>query len=254
MDLMLSERMKLMREVVSLGRAARMGAKLKVRQPLAKVEIILADRKHQDWLKEHSALIAEELNVKQVEFTEHAERYISYTVLPDLKRLGPRLGKQLAELRQAIAKADAGTLLAQLEAEKQVTLALPSGPVTLDADDLQIRLQAKEGWAAAQGATCVVVLSTELDAILLAEGRSRELVHAIQTQRKEKGCQYTDRIIVGLETDDAELRAAWEQFDDFIQRETLAVRLILGPLPGVEPVDVKLGGVLAKIYIQVVPA
>jgi isoleucyl-tRNA synthetase len=251
-DATLSERMNLMREVVSLGRAARMGAKLKVRQPLAKVEIILADRKHQDWLKEHSALIAEELNVKQVEFSEQAERYISYTVLPDLKRLGPRLGKQLPELRKALAAADAGALLARMDAEKQVTLVLPSGPVTLDAEDLQIRLQAKDGWAAAQGAACVVVLSTELDAALLAEGRSRELVHAIQTQRKEQGCQYTDRIVVGLETDDADLRAASEQFADYIRRETLAIRLVLGPLEGAQAVELKLTGTLVKLYIKVV--
>ncbi len=106
-DVPLSERMNLVREIVSLGRSARMGAKLKVRQPLAKVEVILVDRKHQKWLQEHSSLIAEELNVRQVEFAEKADQYISYTVLPDLKRLGPRLGKQLGELKAALAAADA---------------------------------------------------------------------------------------------------------------------------------------------------
>ena len=119
----LSERMNLVREIVSLGRAARMGAKLKVRQPLAKVEVILADRTHQAWLEEHAALIAEELNVKQVEFTEQADQYITYTVLPDLKRLGPRLGKQLPELKKALAAADAGALLGPTgEPSKSVTL------------------------------------------------------------------------------------------------------------------------------------
>ena len=158
----------------------------------------------------------------------------------------------MPELRAVLVEADAGALLAGLEAEKQVTLALPSGPVTLDAQDLQIRLQAKQGWAAAQGAACVVVLSTELDGVLLAEGRARELVHAIQTQRKEKDCQYTDRIIVGLQTDDADLRAAWEQFADYIRRETLAVSLVWGPLEGVEAVGLKLAGALIKLYIKVV--
>ncbi len=123
----------LVREIVSLGRSARMGAKLKVRQPLAKVEVILADQTHQAWLEEHAALICEELNVKQVEFAERAEQYITYTVLPDLKRLGPRLGKRLPALRKALAEADGGKLLAELEAEGKVTLALPDGPVALDA-------------------------------------------------------------------------------------------------------------------------
>ena len=94
-DTALSERMAMVREIVSLGRAARMDAKLKVRQPLARVEVVLADAEHQAWLEDHAGLVREELNVKQVEYIQHAEQYINYTVLPDLKRLGPRLGKRL---------------------------------------------------------------------------------------------------------------------------------------------------------------
>jgi isoleucyl-tRNA synthetase len=251
-DLALSQRMHLVREIVSLGRAARMGAKLKVRQPLAKVEVILVDRKHQGWLQEHSSLIAEELNVKQVEFSEQADQYISYSVLPDLKRLGPRLGKQLPELRKALAQADAGGLLSRLEAEKQVTLPLPGGDVTLDAQDLQIRLQAKEGWAAAQGTASVVVLSTDVDELLLSEGLAREIVHAVQTRRKDINCQYTDRIIIGLETDAVPLRNAAERFSTYIQSETLATRLVAGPLAKVEPIELKLGSAQVKLYVQVV--
>ena len=71
-----------------------------MRQPLAKVEGILADRKQQPWLEDHVGLIREELNVKQVEFAAKADQYISYTVLPDLKRLGPRLGKRLPALKK----------------------------------------------------------------------------------------------------------------------------------------------------------
>ena len=149
----LSARMNLVREIVSLGRAARMGAKLKVRQPLAKVEVILADRTHQAWLEEHAALIAEELNVKQVEFAEQADQYITYTVLPDLKRLGPRLGKQLPALQaRRWPRPTPRALLAQLEADRQGDARrCPTGRSTLDAQDLQVRLQAKAGWAAAQG-------------------------------------------------------------------------------------------------------
>ncbi|MGD9127567.1 MAG: isoleucine--tRNA ligase, partial [Planctomycetia bacterium] len=86
----LSEQMALAREIVSLGRSARMGAKLKVRQPLAKVEMILADAKHADWLMRHESLICDELNVKSAEIAKDPEQYISYTVLPDLKKLGPK--------------------------------------------------------------------------------------------------------------------------------------------------------------------
>ena len=118
-DEQLSERMKLVREIVSLGRSARMANKLKVRQPLAKVEVILADATHQAWLEEHAELMREELNVKQVEFTEDAEQYITYPVLPNFKRLGPRLGKLLPACKAALGKADGGKLLAELTATRQ---------------------------------------------------------------------------------------------------------------------------------------
>ena len=117
-DEQLSERMSLVREIVSLGRSARMAAKLKVRQPLAKVEVMLADATHQPWLEQHAELIAEELNVKQVEFADQADEYITYTVLARLKRLGPRLGKQLPAVKKALAEADGGELMAELRSER----------------------------------------------------------------------------------------------------------------------------------------
>jgi isoleucyl-tRNA synthetase len=249
-DAELSQRMSLMREIVSLGRAARMGAKLKVRQPLAKVEVILVER--EPWLQAHAALIAEELNVKQVEFSEKADQYISYSVLPDLKRLGPRLGKQLPELKKALAQADAGALLARLEKDQSVTLHLPGGDVALDALDLQVRLQAREGWAAAQGASSVVVLSTELNDELRAEGLARELVHAIQTARKDLDLQYTDRIVVGLASDDAALLDAARRFAAYIERETLAVEIALGALPDADPLAIKLGPAKVQLYVKAV--
>src|SRR5882757_4090905 len=79
-DEALSARMNLVREISSLGRNARSAASLKVRQPLAKVEVVLADTTHQKWLEEHAGLIAEELNVKQVAFTTRGEDYITYAV------------------------------------------------------------------------------------------------------------------------------------------------------------------------------
>ncbi len=169
-DEQLSERMALVREIVSLGRSARMGAKLKVRQPLELVEVVLADATHRAWLEEHASLICDELNVKRVEFTEKAEQYITYSVLPDLKRLGPRLGKRLPALRKALAEADGGRLLASWRPTATSRSSLPDGPVTLDSDDIQVRLQAKEGWAAAQGHAVVVVLATELTDELIREG------------------------------------------------------------------------------------
>ncbi len=246
----LSQRMEQLREIASLGRAARMEAKLKVRQPLSKVEVVLADTRHQAWLEEHAALIREELNVKQVEFTQQAEKYINYTVLPNLPRLGPRLGKQLPALRKLLTEANPADLLQQLNEQGKVTLELNGEPVELDAEDIQVRLQAKEGWAAAQGKTSVVVLNTELNDDLIHEGIARDVVRIIQDRRKTIGCQLSDRIEVGIETDDASVVSAVEKFRDYIASETLARQLVLEPLAGVEPGDGKAGEARFKAYVR----
>ncbi|MCA9248886.1 MAG: class I tRNA ligase family protein, partial [Planctomycetales bacterium] len=254
-DAALSERMNLVREIASLGRAARMAEKLKVRQPLAKVEVILANDTHRSWLADHAGLIAEELNVKQVEFTQEADQYITYQVLPDFKRLGPRLGKQLPAVKKSLGDADGGKLLAALEASGTVDIQLVDGAsVSLDKDDIQVRLQAKEGWAAAQGKGCVVVLATELTDDLVREGLVRDVVRAIQDQRKETGCEFTDRIELGIVAQSADLTAAVKQFSEYIASETLAVSVAANPIEKVEPKTAKVGGAEVQIFIQVVSA
>jgi isoleucyl-tRNA synthetase len=216
------------------------------------VEVVLADRSQQPWLESHAALIAEELNVKQVDFIQEADQYITYNVLPDLKRLGPRLGKRLPSLRKILSRTDGGSLLAELQSRGQVVFQLDDGPVTLDAADLQVRLQAKEGWAAAQGPGCVVVLSTELSDSLKQEGLARELVHAVQTFRKERNCQYTDRIEVVIDTDSQEVRAAVVAFGDYVRSETLATEIRIESLDGAEASELDLGGHPLKLAIKVV--
>jgi isoleucyl-tRNA synthetase len=252
-DEALSAQMNLVREIASLGLSARMGAKLKVRQPMQKVEVILADRAQQTWLEGHIELLKKELNVKQVEFTQQADHYITYTVLPDLKRLGPRLGRKLPLVKNALSKSDAAKLLAEMESAGRVALKLDDGSdEPLDRDDLQVRLQAKPGWAAAQGKHCVVVLATELTPDLITEGVAREIVHSIQSARKEEDCEYTDRIEVGIVTESAEIHRAVEQFADYVRGETLAVILKLGPIEGVKPIEIKIGEETAQLYIRII--
>ena len=250
----LSAQMNLMREVVSLGRSARMGAKLKVRQPLAKVELCLAQGTHQAWLEQHAGLIREELNVKKVEFATRADDYVAYTVLPDLKKLGPKLGKRLNLVKQSLAKVDAAALLQELETSKQATIELADGPLVLDAEEVQVRLQAKPGWAAAHSGAGVVVVSTEVTPELVAEGLARDFVHSIQNIRKDMSCRYTDRIAIGIVGEAGEAVTALRSFADYVQGETLAISLQFAALSGVEPVEVPVGGTTLQVYVQVSPS
>ncbi|MBX7166978.1 MAG: isoleucine--tRNA ligase [Pirellulales bacterium] len=246
----LSEEMRVVREIVSQGRSARTVARLKVRQPLAGVEIVLSQPEHRAWLESHVPLIREELNVREVEFPASADNYIDYTVLPDLKRLGPRLGKQLPALKQTLAKTDAAALLASLQRDGAVRLDLPGGSVTLDRDDLQVRLQAKAGWAAADGGAAVVVLATELTPELIEEGLAREIVHALQTRRKELECDYVDRIAVGVATASLELRQACTRHREYIMQESLAKQFVETPLDGAEAKPLEIDGHSLTLYVR----
>ena len=247
----LARRMSRVREVVSLGRNARMGAKLKVRQPLAAIQIIPADPSVKEEIAQYVDLVKEELNVKDVVFLEKADEYISYQVSPDLKKLGPKLGKRLPAVRNVLTEADGAALLAEMKRSGAITVDAAGETVQLTEEEVLIRLQAKEGYAAAQGDDCVVLLSTELTEELLREGRARELVRLIQDRRKEMGCEYTDRIVVGIETESDAIRAALESFGDYIKGETLAVKIISEAIEGGEPVEAKADGEKLTIYVKV---
>jgi isoleucyl-tRNA synthetase len=117
---------------------------------------------------------------------------------------------------------------------------------------VQVRLQAKPGWAAAQGSNCVVVLATELTAQLIAEGWVRDLVHSIQAQRKELNLEYTARVELGVVTDDAALGAAVDQFGEYIKSETLAVHLSSSPSQGATPIDLTIGSAPVQLYVRAV--
>ncbi len=250
-DRELTRRMALLREIASLGRSARMNAKLKVRQPLARVEVILADDQEQPWLETHDGLLCEELNVKEVAYTTEGEKYISYAVQPNFKRLGPRVGRRMPAVKQALLATHGASLLNQLRDHGRVTLELEGEPLTLDREDVEVRLQARQGWTAAQGPHVVVVLSTDLTPPLIREGHAQDLKRLVQERRKELRCQYTDRIQVAIQTDQEELWAAVQENRDYLLHETLAVDIRRGTLDGVEPVSCVVADTPVLLFVQV---
>jgi len=183
-------------------------------------------------------VVQDELNIKSMKVLEDKkefEEYVSFTLLPDFKKLGPKLGKKLPAVKEYLSKADGAAMLAELDKDQKTVIKLPDGDVELTNEEIQVRLTAKEGWTAAQGPNCVVVLSTELTEELLSEGRAREVVRLIQDRRKELKLNYTDRIVVGIQTPSRMIGQALHQHIEYIKGETLAVDLKKGQIPDAEP-------------------
>ena len=245
-DTELSASMEVLREIASLGRAARAEAKLKVRLPLSRVEVVLTDDAHVAWLKKHDALVREELNVKSVEYTTEGDEYVEYQVVPNFKRLGPKVGKNVPAVKKALAASDGNALLQAMQKDGSVTLDLNSGPLVLDDQDIEVRLKAREGWAAAQGLECVVVLNTEVTDELRREGIAKDIIRAVQSQRKTIECDYLDRIEVGVVTSDDDVTAAVNEHGEMIAGETLANTVTLAAIESVDPIDAEYGQVFVK--------
>src|SRR4051812_44747700 len=250
-DIALSERMNLVRLISSLGRNARNAATLKVRQPLAKVEVILADTKHQKWLEQHAAVIEEELNVKHLEFCDDPSQYVNHDVVPNFKLLGPRLGKLLPKVKQWLNQQSGAELLANIRDNGKIDLVLDGEAIALSPEEVEVRIRPKPGWTSSNGQGVVVVLSTELTPELIAEGLARDIVRVVQDQRKDINCDYTDRIEVGLVTDAADVNSAIDKFKNYIAQETLASRIKTEPLPGIEPKTASVAGHEIAVYVRV---
>ena len=182
-------------EIVVLGRAARNGSSLKNRQPLAAMYVKLdgtLDAFYTD-------IIRDELNVKKVVFTNEVDDLVTYQFKPQLKTVGPKFGKQLSEIRTALSELDGSAAKKQLDKDGALTLPLPSGDVTLTAEDLLIDAKQKEGFYTVSDRGITVAIDTVLTDELIEEGFIRELISKIQTMRKEAGFNVTDHINVTIE-------------------------------------------------------
>ncbi|MFM7932176.1 MAG: DUF5915 domain-containing protein, partial [Pirellula sp.] len=224
-DVLLNERMGLLRQIASLGRSARMDSKLKVRQPLSRVEVTLASDSHIDWLVSHDDIVREELNVKEIHYTSGSSPFVTYTVQPNFRNLGPRVGPLLPKLKAALGAASGAELMDQMSRNGKIVLVVEGKELELDGQDIQVRLSAKEGWAAAQGKSCVVALNTELTPELIRDGIAKDAIRLIQDLRKRRQCNYTDRIAIKIFTKNPELAQAIEGNIQLIASETLATNL-----------------------------
>jgi isoleucyl-tRNA synthetase len=186
----LEKDMDLVLKVVVMGRAARNAANLKNRQPLAKMFI-----KAPFVLPEYfTEIIEDELNVKAVEFTDDVRAFTTYTFKPQLRTVGPKYGKQLGAIKQALSALDGNAAMDELKSTG--VLKLVDGTVELTEDDLLIEMQQQAGYASESNGDVTVVLDGNLTEELIDEGFEREIISKIQTMRKEAGYEVTDHIAV----------------------------------------------------------
>ncbi len=184
-------------DIVVLGRAARNGSNIKNRQPLNTM-YVQSNKKVEGYFVD---IIRDELNVKNVDFDADAASLVSYVFKPQLKTLGPKYGKNLGEIRNALAELDSSAK-ANLDKDGKITLSLSIGDIDLTADDLLIETKQKEGVFTVSDKGVTVALDTELTPELVEEGFVKELISKIQTMRKDSDFNVTDRIVVTLSGND----------------------------------------------------
>ncbi len=222
-DEVLSFRMGIARRVVNMGRAARNASQLKTRQPLA-TAIVAVDEKQAAALLTLTDVVCEELNVKVLETVATAGELVSYLVKPNYRTLGPRFGKAMPEVAAVVGALDGAEVDRLLKAGESVPVLALGELHELNADDLLVETEEREGFAIEREADLVVALSTELTPALRQEGLARELVHHIQNTRKAAGLRIEDRIHLTVEGP-AEIAAVLAEAGGLIKKETLAVSL-----------------------------
>lgn len=233
-DEALSADMQAVRDIVSLGLSTRGMHKIKVRQPLADAEVILGKASLTARLKPYMGLMAEELNVKAVRFTQDAGDLVKFTVKPNYRALGPIFGKRMPVVRKALDGAAPDDVRSALAATGKFQIDLGDGETfDLTSEQVAVTCDAQEGFAASGGGVGVVVLNTTLSDALVAEGLARDAISAIQKLRKDAKLDFVARIKVWIDAqdDDGAMVAACKEHHDVIVEEVLATTLAFGAGP-----------------------
>jgi isoleucyl-tRNA synthetase len=208
------------RQLVGLGRAARAEAKVNTRQPLSRGLLVYPGPALSPEMLDE---LASELNVKSLERAETVSAFMDWTVIPNFRMLGPRLGEKVNEVKQALADADGAELHRALEADGYIEVA----GERLTADEVELRATRHESFALAEAAGFAVALDLEITDELRREGLARELVRGLNDLRKELGFAIADRVTVKVDASPA-VAEALEAHQDWIAAEVLATAIGTG--------------------------
>ena len=219
--------MKELLEIVVLGRACRNTANIKNRQPIGTM-YVKAEKKMSEF---YTDIIADELNVKEVKFADDVESFISYSFKPQLRTVGPKYGKLLGEIRQALTDINGTAAMNELRTNGVLKLDINGNDVELTEEDLLIETAQTEGYVSESDGETSVVLDTNLTPELIEEGFVREIISKIQTMRKEAGFEVMDKIVVYAHGNE-KIQDVMKAHEDEIKSEVLADEMVLGETDG----------------------
>ena len=219
-DKKLEEKMDLVRSLISIGRMVREEQKIKVRQPLSEA---LIDGSNKEILEDLVPLIKEELNVKEVTFTNDLSLYMNYTLKPNFKVVGKIMGPNIKEFQmklETLSNEDIDSLVNN----KTITMNIGGNDITINSEMIEIRILEKEGFNVGRENNLFIILNTELSHELILEGLAREFVSKVQNIRKAEDYNVADRIEVTYNGDDL-VQEMVKEFEEFIKGEILAVAI-----------------------------
>ncbi|MBR1606685.1 MAG: isoleucine--tRNA ligase, partial [Clostridia bacterium] len=220
-DADIERQMAAVENVVVLGRSCRNLSNIKVRQPLANLYISGAD-----FGEVYKDLVADELNVKHVEFIQNASQFVSYDLKPNFFTLKTRYGKFLGKMRGELQKLNGAEVVAAFDRGETYTLTIDGTDIILNKEDILVEAVKKEGFTSQVDGALTVVLDTTLTPELIEEGYAREFVSKVQSMRKDAGFDVTDRIDITCQCGE-KLKSALEKGRDIVLSGVLANSLTL---------------------------
>jgi isoleucyl-tRNA synthetase len=226
----LVNKMNLIMRLVSLGHAARNKSGLKVRQPLQEAAFAVSNINDASVIEEYAELLQDELNVKKVRALSAAREAAAYELMPLPKQLGQKYKDMFPQVRSAVLGLDAEKAAMSLMAGKPVRVEAAGIGIDILPDEVEVRMQAREGFSVASEGAYLAALVTTLTPELINEGLAREFVRRVQEARKQADFEISDRIKIFFSSSD-NLWKATDQFGDYIKDETLAVVLDTENIP-----------------------
>ncbi len=229
-DAMLSEKMQKLLRVISMARAGRTIAKLKVRQPLAELRVQCADDVERQAVEQFTDHILEELNVKKVTVDQELSSRCRVSVRSNMKLVGPKYGKDAGAIGKALQSADARAIADAVERRCPVSVEVNGGRMELEPDEVLVEKTYGDDWAAQENGGTIVLLDKRVTEELKLEGLARDIVRHVQNLRKDVDLNLEDRIALSLRSPSRLLTEAIALCGDYIARETLATSISLDGL------------------------